>query len=146
MFDENFKKRWQKLSLIEQLANIGSEIYRVKMLLEKYTDNADFTQTMQKDKNADKADLTQTRQKDISAESAFYSAKSAPLENSIIRTLELFNLTLSDPKNKGRLKEVARAKELFLDAVYNGAKEYKTNLEDLDKYFYQFALLVSKKR
>ena len=31
MFDENFKERWQKLSLIEQLANIGSEVYRVKM-------------------------------------------------------------------------------------------------------------------
>jgi len=44
------------------------------------------------------------------------------------------------------LKEISRAKELFLDAVYNGAKEYKTTLEDLDKYFYQFALLVSKNR
>jgi hypothetical protein len=146
MFDENFKERWQRLSLIEQLANIGSEIYRAKMLLKKYTDNADFTQTMQKDKNVDKADLTQTRQKNISAESAFYSAKSAPLENSIIRVIELFNLTLSDPKNKERLKEVARAKELFLDAVYNGGKEYKTSLEDLDKYFYQFALIVSKNK
>jgi len=143
MFDENFKERWQKLSLIEQLANIGSEVYRVKMLLEKYADHADLTQTVQKDiKNADHADLTQTVQKSISAESAFYSAKSAPIENSIIRALDLFNLTLSDPKNKGRLKEVARAKELFLDAVYNGAKEYKTSLEDLDKYFYQFALLT----
>jgi hypothetical protein len=43
------------------------------------------------------------------------------------------------------LKEVARAKELFLDAVYNGAKEYKTSLEDLDKYFYQFALILRGK-
>jgi len=107
MFNENFKERWQKLSLIEQLANIGSEIYRVKMW-------------QGKDKNL--------------------------FENSIIRVLDLFNLTLSDPKNKGRLKEISRAKELFLDAVYNGAKEYKTTLEDLDKYFYQFALLVSKNR
>jgi hypothetical protein len=107
MFDENFKERWQKLPLIEQLANIGSEIYRVKM----------------------------------------WQGKDEKLfENSIIRVIELFNLTLSDPKNKGRLKEVARAKELFLDAVYNGGKEYKTSLEDLDKYFYQFALIVSKKR
>jgi hypothetical protein len=107
MFDENFKERWQKLSLIEQLANIGSEVYRVKM----------------------------------------WQGKDEKLfENSIIRVLDLFNLTLSDPKNKGRLKEVARAKELFLDAAYNGAKEYETTLEDLDKYFYQFALLVSKNR
>jgi hypothetical protein len=107
MFDENFKERWQKLSLIEQLANIGSEIYRVKM----------------------------------------WQGKDEKLfENSIIRALDLFNLTLSDPKNKGRLKEVARAKELFLDAVYNGSKEYKTTLDDLDKYFYQFALIISKNR
>ncbi len=147
MFDENFKKRWQKLSLIEQLANIGSEVYRVKILLERYADYTDSTQTKQKNiKDADYADLTLTGQKSISAESAFYSAKSAPLENSIIRALDLFNLTLSDPKNKGRLKEVARAKELFLDAVYNGAKEYKTTLDDLDKYFYQFALIISKNR
>jgi hypothetical protein len=107
MFDENFKERWQKLSLIEQLANIGSEVYRVKMWQEK-------------------------------DEKLF--------ENSIIRALDLFNLTLSDPKNKGRLKEVARAKELFLDAVYNGSKEYETTLDDLDKYFYQFALIISKNR
>ncbi len=107
MFDENFKKRWQKLSLIEQLANIGSEIYRVKMWQGK--------------------------------DEKFF-------ENSIIRALDLFNLTLSDPKNKGRLKEIARAKELFLDAVYNGAKEYETTLDDLDKYFYQFALIISKNR
>ncbi len=107
MFDENFKKRWQRLSLIEQLANIGSEIYRVKMW-------------QGKDKKL--------------------------FENSIIRVIELFNLTLSDPKNKGRLKEVARAKELFLDAVYNEGKEYRTSLDDLDKYFYQFALIVSKNK
>jgi hypothetical protein len=107
MFDENFKERWQRLSLIEQLANIGSEIYRVKM----------------------------------------WQGKDEKLfENSIIRVLDLFNLTLSDPKNKGRLKEVARAKELFLDAVYNGGKEYRTSLDDLDKYFYQFALIVSKNK
>jgi hypothetical protein len=107
MFDENFKERWQRLSLIEQLANIGSEIYRVKM----------------------------------------WQGKDEKLfENSIIRVIELFNLTLSDPKNKGRLKEIARAKELFLDAVYNGGKEYRTSLDDLDKYFYQFALIVSKNK
>jgi len=107
MFDEEFKKRWQELSLVEQLANIGSEVYRVKMWQEK-------------------------------DEKLF--------ENSILRALDLFYLTLSDPKNKERLKEIARAKELFLDAVYNGAKEYKTPLDDLDKYFYQFALLLSRNK
>ena len=105
MFDEEFKKRWQELSLVEQLANIGSEVYRVKM----------------------------------------WQGKDEKLfENSVLRALDLFYLTLSDPKNKERLKEIARVKELFLDAVYNGAKEYKTTLEDLDKYFYQFALILRK--
>jgi hypothetical protein len=180
MFDENFKKRWQELSLIEQLANIGSEVYRVKMLLDKYADDADLTHPAPESYTRAKlgigsrtelrsgsgqstvrgspesvlsAGSGQTKEKSISAKSALnsaksasYSAKSAPLENSIIRVLYLFNLTLSDPKNKGRLKEVARAKELFLDAVYNGAKEYKTTLDDLDKYFYQFALLVRMKK
>ena len=107
MFDEEFKKRWQELSLVEQLANIGSEVYRVKM----------------------------------------WQGKDEKLfENSVLRALDLFYLTLSDPKNKERLKEIARVKELFLDTVYNEAKEYKTTLDDLDKYFYQFALLLSRNK
>jgi hypothetical protein len=54
------------------------------------------------------------------------------------RALELFDLTLEDPRWKGRRWEIARAREVFLDAVFGG-KEYKSSLEDLVRYFDQFA-------
>jgi len=34
---------------------------------------------------------------------------------------------------------IARARELLADAIYGG-KEYKTTLEDLNRYFFNFAL------
>ena len=56
------------------------------------------------------------------------------------RALELFDLTLEDPrwKKQKRLFEISRARELFCRAV-EGDNEYKTSLDDLDKYFLQFA-------
>ncbi len=54
------------------------------------------------------------------------------------RTLELFDLTLEDPRWRGRLREIARAREVFCDAVLGG-KEYNSSLEGLDRYFLQFA-------
>lgn len=54
------------------------------------------------------------------------------------RALELFDLTLDDPRWKGRRWEIARAREVFCDAVYGG-KLYKSSLHDLQKYFDQFA-------
>lgn len=54
------------------------------------------------------------------------------------RALDLFNLTLEDPRWIGRRWEIARAREVFCDAVYGG-NLYKSSLEDLKKYFDQFA-------
>lgn len=54
------------------------------------------------------------------------------------RTLELFDLTLVDPRWKGRLREIARARELFCDAI-TGGKEYNSSLKDLDQYFFHYA-------
>lgn len=54
------------------------------------------------------------------------------------RALELFDLTLSDNRWKGRSWEIARAREVFCDAVYGG-KLYKSSLQDLVRYFDQFA-------
>ena len=59
--------------------------------------------------------------------------------NAVYRALELFDLTLEDPRWRGRYKEIARAREVFCDAVYGG-KLYKSTLEDLDKYFMHFAI------
>lgn len=53
------------------------------------------------------------------------------------RALELLSYTIADPKNKGRLREVCRAKELLVDYfVYDN--EYKTNDEFWHNYFMFF--------
>lgn len=106
-YRKSVKEKWQKFSLIEQFANIGSEVSRAKSWQGKN-------------------------------EKLFWGAAE--------RTLELFDFTLRDARwrgLKGRLKEIARAKELFCDAVLGG-RDYKTSLEDLDKYFLYFGLLARR--
>ncbi len=60
-------------------------------------------------------------------------------QGAVERALELFDLTLSDKRWRGRLKEIGRAREVFCDAVLGG-KEYGTCLEDLQKYFDYFGI------
>jgi hypothetical protein len=91
---------WQKLSLKEQIGNIGSEVSRAAKWQNKNDE-------------------------------LFIGA--------VERALELFDLTLGDPRWNGRLREIARAREVFCDAVYGG-KLYKSSFDDLQKYFDQFAL------
>ncbi len=64
-------------------------------------------------------------------------------ERAIFRALELFDLTLKDPRWKKRLKEIARARELFCDAI-TGGKEYKSSLRDLDRYFFYYAFCARR--
>lgn len=90
--------RWKKLSLIEQMANIGSEVYRTIKWRDK---NKKF----------------------------FISA--------FERALELFDLTLMDKKNRKRLKEVARAREVFCDYIV-GDNLYGFTDKAWEKYFYHF--------
>ena len=66
-------------------------------------------------------------------------------DNAVTRALELFDLTLSDKRWLGRFKELARAREVFCDAVLGGT-EYGTSLVDLEKYFYYFAYVARAKR
>jgi len=92
--------RWQKLSLMEQLGNIGGEVSRARN----------------------------------------WKGKDEKIFNGAVeRALELFDLTLQDSRWIGRLKEINRAREVFCDAILGG-KEYKSALEDLDKYFLDFAI------
>ncbi|MDO8473959.1 MAG: hypothetical protein Q7S62_00165 [bacterium] len=59
------------------------------------------------------------------------------------RALELFDLTLDDPRWKGKNNEIALAKEVFCDAVLGG-KEYKESLPALEKYFLPFAFAARR--
>lgn len=60
------------------------------------------------------------------------------------RALELFDLTLDDSRWKGRRFEIARAREVFCDALYGG-KMYKSSLRNLIDYFDHFALAAMNK-
>ena len=91
--------RWYRLSLVEQLANIGSEVSRARKWLNK-------------DKKL--------------------------YEGAVQRALELFDLTLADPRWRGRLREIARVREVFCDII-SGGEQYKTSLKDLEHYFFYFA-------
>ena len=64
-------------------------------------------------------------------------------KGAIERALELFDLTLEDQRWKGRLFEIGRVKELFFDGI-SGRNEYKTDLKDLENYFYPFMGLVAR--
>jgi len=94
------KGNWNKLSLIEQMANIGSEISRT---------------------------INWKKKSPPDAQKAFY------------RALELFEFTLNDSKNKNRLKEICRAKEMLID-WYLGNLQYQSTDKDWQKYFFQFNL------
>ena len=94
-------QRWFKLSLLEQLANIGSEVARA----------------------------IKWRQK----------GEKEHLEKALFRALELFDLTLSDPRWRKRGKEIARARELVGDFFYGG-NQYNSDAASLDRYFFYFAL------
>lgn len=91
---------WQTMPLAEQLANVGSDVARVRRWQEK------------------DAQLC---------------------ENAFQRALELLDLTISDPRWKGRRKELTRVRELLCDAMLGG-KEYGSDLASLDRYFYVFAI------
>ena len=97
--------RWHKMSIEEQLSNIGSEVGR----------------------------SAKWQGKD---EKIFFGA--------VTRALELFDFTLEDSRWKdGCLLELGRLKEVFCDGVLGG-REYKTDLHELENYFYPFMNLVAK--
>ena len=96
--------RWAQLSLLAQLANVGSEVGR--MLRWRGRDERRMTAAFE-------------------------------------RALELLDLTLGDPRWRGRLREIARARELLCDAAAGGG-DYGTALEDLDRYFLAFAVAARR--
>lgn len=60
------------------------------------------------------------------------------------RALELINLTMADQRwHKGRLKEIARLREVFCD-VYLGEQIYHVAPSTFNNYFLPFALITRK--
>ncbi len=102
---ESARASWAKFSLVEQMANIGSEVGR-----------------------ALRAKDNQTR---------YWGA--------VVRALDLFYLTIEDPRWKGRRREILRVRELFAAAAL-GSDEFKTSLQDLDRYFDCFIWLARSDR
>ena len=98
---------WQRLTLMEQLANLGSEVSR--------------------------ACRWQEKDKDL-------------FQGAVDRALELFDLTLEDPRwrKRGTLREIARVRELFLRAAFREKETYNTSLSDLNRYFDQFAFAARR--
>lgn len=63
----------------------------------------------------------------------------ARMDGAVERALELFDLTMDDPKNRGaRLGEVCRAREVVCDFFW-GDNEYHSTGESLDRYFLPYA-------
>ena len=54
------------------------------------------------------------------------------------RALELIDLTLRDPKHRGRLREIARVREALAD-YFAFSNEYHTTEAQWRKYFHSFA-------
>ncbi len=97
--------RWQEFSLMEQMANIGSEIERA-------------LNWRKKDKK--------------------YS------QMAFERALELFDLTMADPKNKTRLMEIARVREVLCD-YFLGNNNYSSTEQNWKDYFYLFGYAVASR-
>jgi hypothetical protein len=97
--------RWHEMSLMEQLANVGSEVGRALRWHEKHND--------------------------------------AAFQKALERALELFSLTVSDPKNSGaRLREVLRMREVFLDYIFGGNTHMST-AQSINRYFLAFGAAVN---
>ena len=61
------------------------------------------------------------------------------MQSALFRAIELFDLTIADPKNRHRLREVCRAREVVCDFLV-GENRYHSTKESLDRYFLQFAI------
>lgn len=99
--------RWFKLSLVEQLANVGSDVVRTI-------------------KWKNKGNIKRSK-------------------NAFERALELLDLTIADPKNRFRLKEILRTREALID-YFIFDNEYSSTDKLWEKYFYNFNYAAALRR
>ncbi len=67
------------------------------------------------------------------------------LQSALDRALELFDLTIADPRWKARLREILRAREVVCDFFYGGNLLHSEPIQ-LESYFTAFALLARRDR
>ncbi len=91
--------RWFRLSFMEQMANIGSEVERT--IIWRNKGNEDYSR------------------------------------RAFERTLELLDLTVADVKNKSRLKELMRLREVLADYFWFD-NQYSSSDKLWRSYFYPF--------
>ena len=99
--------RWNRLSFIEQMANIGSEIERTISWKRK-------------------------GRPEISG-------------RAFERALELMDLTVADPKNRPRLRELLRVREAVTDHFYFD-NSYQSTPESWQRYFNGFLIAARGNR
>jgi hypothetical protein len=99
--------RWFELDLVEQLANVGSEVERTIRWREK-------------------GDAERSRR-------------------SFERALELMDLTIADPKNRGRRREPCRCREVLVD-YFAGDNQYGSSDALWRSYFLGFAWATQLRR
>lgn len=75
----------------------------------------------------------------------WFGKDTARYESAKTRALELIQLTIDDPRWRGRLKELTRARSVFHDACFGGI-EFESTFSDVEKYFMQFALAARRRR
>ena len=61
-------------------------------------------------------------------------------QKAIRRAFELLSLTITDQKNKGRLKELTRLREVLIDYFF-GQNQYSSSDRLWQNYFYAFTYL-----
>lgn len=66
-------------------------------------------------------------------------------EFALHRALELFHLTIIDPKHRGRRRELCRAREVVCD-FFCGDNAYASSAEKLDAYFLAFGAAAQYER
>jgi hypothetical protein len=99
--------RWHTLSLLEQLANTGSEVERALNWAAR--GNADYC------------------------------------ARAFDRALELLNLTIADPKNRRRLKELTRLREALLD-YFMGSNAFGSSPAAWRTYFHAYGMGAALQR
>lgn len=66
-------------------------------------------------------------------------------QSALQRAFELIDMTIADGRFRGRLKEIVRLREILADAMFGG-HAYRSRLEDIDQYLFQFAFAARKLR